>query len=82
MKTPEKIKKEKIDYLNWCLEKLKFYDTGKHEEYFEELYRYIYELIVVMDGLEGVAANNYYYHKVKDGYLEWQLQHYDIELNI
>lgn len=82
MKTPAGTKNEKIAHLNWCLEKLKFYDKGSDTEDFEQLYRYIYEMITVMDGMEAIAASEYYYQRLKDGYLEKQLKHYNIELSV
>ena len=82
MKTPERIKMERLAHLNWCLEKLKFYDTGTYAENFEELCRYIYGLIVIMDELGTEEANRFYHQQIKDGYLKSELRHYNIELDI
>ncbi len=82
MKTPERIEKEKIAHLNWCLEKLKFYEKGSDTEDFEQIYRYICEMITVMDGMEAIAASKYYHQRLKDSYLVQQLQHYNIELSV
>ena len=82
MKIPARTKSEKIAQLSWCLEKLKFHDKGSNTEDFEQLYRYIYKMITVMDGMEDIAACEYYHQRLKDDYLVQQLQHYNIELSV
>ena len=82
MKTSTGIKNDRIAHLNWCLEKLKFYDQGNNTEDFEQIYRYIYEMITIMDGMEDIAASEYYYQRLKGDYLVQQLQHYNIELSV
>lgn len=82
MKTSTGIKNDRIAHLNWCLEKLQFYDQGNNTEDFEQLYRYIYEMITIMDGMEDIAASEYYHQRLEGDYLVQQLQHYNIELSV
>ena len=69
-------------HLNWCLEKLKFYDNGTDEEDFEEVYRYIYETISTMEEMSDIAACEYCIQKVSSEYLEQRLKRYNINLNL
>jgi hypothetical protein len=39
-------------------------------------------MITVMDGMEDIAACEYYHQRLKDDYLVQQLQHYNIELSV
>jgi len=81
MKTPERIKREKIAHLNWCLEKLKFFDQ-RNDDDCEQLYRDIYSLISSMEKLEAIAAYEHYHQRMLDGTLILRLQRYNIELNV
>ena len=82
MKLPSGCKKEKIAHLYWCLDKLKFYDLECCSENYEHLYRYIYNLITVMNEYEDKQACDYYRDMTRDGYLQKELSCYNIKLNL
>lgn len=75
------LKKEKIAHLNWCLEKLKFHDTGTKDEDYEYLYRFIFEMVATMSELSDKEALEYYHQKVMEGKLTEQLKKMNIEWN-
>ena len=80
MKRVMTFKKDKIARLNWCLEKLKFHDTGIRSEDYEYLYRFIFEMIVTMQEMDDKEALSYYYQRAEEGHLHEELLKMNIEL--
>ena len=81
MKSVSQVKREKIAHLNWCLEKLRFHDTGTKDEDYEYLYRLIFEIVTKMNEMDDTEALDYCRQKFLDTNLVEKLQKYNIEWN-
>ena len=81
MKSVSEVKRVKLAHLNWCLEKLKFRDTGIKEEDYEYLYRLIFEIVTKMNEMDDTEALDYCRQKFLDTNLVEKLQKYNIDWN-
>lgn len=82
MQSSESMKREIIEHLSWCLEKMKFYESTTDSDEFEYLYRSIYNIISTMREMDSKEACIYYREKIMDGFLVQQLKECHIELNV
>lgn len=80
MKTSGAVKGEIIEHLNWCLEKLKFYDNGKNAENYERLYRDVFELKSELEMIADNEVCEFYRLNIMNSYLKRELKYYNIEL--
>ena len=82
MKSYEKLKKEKISHLQWCLDTLKLKEDKLSEEDYIYLYRYIFCTIQDMENMESLQANEYYRKRMYAKNIKYLLSKCNIELSV
>lgn len=81
MKTPEKVKAEKISHLEDCMEKLLRKDDGSNEFEIVRIYRLIYRVACEMKKLDESNALKYFNNNV-DNEVRDTLKRLNIELMV
>ena len=70
-----------MSHLNWCLEKLKYWEGKCDGELYNHIYQYIYKTILEMDDLEPTEAIRLYRNRIDEKHREI-LGQFNIELSI